>query len=255
MDSFEPHTVDEHADLYRAATYQGGKIAVLVPTMYQIEPEMFESFFVAAQHFGREKLRFISRERTCIWVARNILAQRFLATDAEYALFIDADMCLPCGAPEFFRKRFRNALPDRWAAVNAITRIMSHPASIGIVGGAYFDRQIGSQLQCSRGVGSAEEIGFNDRFRRGEVTGLVECTWVATGFLRIARWVFEKIAQHEKLFPEMVPAKEGAPLGFFTPFRVGQGEDVAFAGRAGKVGIKSFLDAEIRLMHKGSRYF
>lgn len=242
--------------LYTDSAFNGATAIILMPTYAFIEPETKESLWMAASKFGREKLRYMSKEKTCVWVARNILIDRFLKTDANYALMLDSDVGLPCGNAAYYRARFRCPMvPDYIASQNFFTRLLSHPPEYGIVGASYFDRQVGTQLQCSRGCGSNEEVGFNDRYRSGAVRGLVECLWVATGGMRIARWVLEKILEEKRLFPEAIPPKSSSPFGFFTPARVGQGEDVAFCVRAARLGIKSYLDADLRLMHKGSCFY
>lgn len=244
LDNEVPGFID-HSPLF-----DGAQVIICMAVLYHVEPEAFESIAIAMSRFGRDKVRFMAQEKTCVWESRNRLAHRFLATDAEWMLFIDADMGIPCGNATYFNQRFRVQLPDHIAGVNAIEKMLSYPNNWPVIGASYFDRQIGKQLQCSRGCGNYAEAGFNDRFRRGEITGISEVLWTATGGMRIHRSVFETIKANAKKFPESVPVKEGGIFGFFTPHRVGMGEDVAFCARARMVGYKIYQDFDLRFMHK-----
>lgn len=209
----------------------GAKAVVLVPVQYHTEPEMEETLFAAISKYGRDRIRRRSITRTCIWRARDILAHSFLTEyDAQYAIMVDGDMVVPTGAKDGLITRLRSNNPIRQdqAALNFIDRLLSHPESYGVVGAAYFDRQVGAQLQVSMGVGAYEVRGFNDRYRQGIVRGLMDCEWVATGGMRIHRRVFEKIKAAGNKFPEIVPSQPTQAWGYFTPNRVNLGEDVAF---------------------------
>jgi hypothetical protein len=231
--------------------FDGAKAILCVAVYMHVEPECFESLTIAMSRFGREQVRFMSQEKTLIHESRNRLAHRFLETDSDWMIFIDADMAIPCGNATYFNQRFRQNLPERIAGVNSIQRLLSHPSSMGIVGATYFDRQFGTQIQCSRGCGSQAEPGFNDRYRRGEITGVHEVLWTATGGMRIHRSVFDAIKKNKDKFPEILPIKEGGIWGFFTPNRVGLGEDVAFCYRTRLSGIKVWQDFDLRFLHKG----
>jgi len=234
--------------------FDGAKAILCMAVYMHVEPEAMESLMIAMSRFDRTVLRFMSQEKTCVWESRNRLAHRFLETDSDWMIFIDADMAIPCGNATYFNTRFRQKLPDRIAGMNAIQRLLSHSGNIGVIGASYFDRQIGTQLQCSRGCGTMAEVGFNERFRRGEVTGVHEVLWTATGGMRIHRSVFEKIRDNKDKFPEIIPRKEGGIWGYFTPHRVSMGEDVAFCARARLSGFKIWQDFDLRFMHKSHHF-
>lgn len=244
------------AFLDHSPLYDGAQAIICMPVLYHVEPETFESITIAMSKYGREKVRFMAQEKTVVHESRNRLAYRFLATDAEWMITADGDMGYPCGDAYYFRQRFRNQIPEHVAGMNFIERILLHEPEKLIVGGSYFDRQIGTQLQNSRGCGSRAEIGFNDRFRAGEYYGVHEVLWTATGLMRIHRSVFEAMKKHaEQKFPEIIPVAGRSVWGFFTPVRAGMGEDVAFCARARALGIKIWWDAELRAMHKGHCFF
>ena len=245
---------EEAPEIAHDPVFDGAKAIVCCAVYMHVEPEAFESIVIAMSKFGREKLRFMAQEKTCVWDSRNHLARRFLETDADYMIFIDADHLIPCGSGGYFNARGRVSYPDKIAGINFFERMLSHPPEMGVVGASYYDRQIGKQIQCSRGCGSQAEIGFNDRFRRGEITGTGEVLWTATGGMRIHRSVLEAIMKNKAQFPEIQPIKEGGRWGFFTPNRVGLGEDVAFCYRARKCGIKIWQDYDLRMLHKAHHF-
>jgi hypothetical protein len=232
--------------------FDGALAIVCMPVLYHVEPESFESITIAMSKFGREKLRFMAQEKTCVWESRNLLAQRFLRTDAEWMIFIDGDMFIPSGNADYFNSRARVKFPNHIAGLNFFERMLTHPNTYRVLGASYFDRMFGNQLQCSRGCGSSAEVGFNERYKRGEYSGVGEVLWTATGGMRIHRSVFEQIQKHKAKFPEMVPHKEGFRWGFFNPMKVGMGEDVAFCARARASGFKIWQDYDLRILHKGS---
>jgi len=246
--------VDDVGFIEHSPVFDGGVAVLCVAVYMYVEPEAMESTTIAMSKFGRDKLRWMSQEKTCVWESRNRLTHRYLNTDAPYQIFVDADMAMPCGNATYFNQRFRKNLPERTAGLNGITRLLSHPPSMGVVGASYFDRQIGKQLQCSRGCGSHMEPGFNVRFERGEFTGVGEVLWTATGGMRIHRGVFEAIKAKSADFPEIVPRKEGGIWGFFTPHRVSMGEDVAFCARARHCGFKIWQDYDLRFLHKAHHF-
>lgn len=234
--------------------FDGATMILCAAVLYQVEPEMFESVFSAAFRFSRQKVRFMSVEKTVVHEARNRLAYRFLNTDATYLQFIDQDILYPCGSAAYFNRRGKKNLPEWQAGLNFIERMMAHSASYGVIGGSYFDRVKGTDLQCSRGCGQYAEAGFNESYRSGQVRGIGEVLWTATGAMRIHRKVFEVMREEgPKIFPEIVPGK-GDIYGFFTPVRVGAGEDVSFCYRARRLGFKIWQDYDLRVLHKGTDF-
>lgn len=227
---------------------------VLQPVMYFPTTEHMETLLLGAQKFGRDKLRFTRPEkRTLIDTARNRLLHRAMAgyPTAKRFIFIDSDTAGPVGDVEWWRYTFKTTLPERYGAINLFEHLMSIPLDRGIVGGAYFDRIVGHEIQCSRGCGSAKEPGFNEKYSRGGFRGLLECSWVGTGCAMIPRWVVQKLIDNVDRWPECAPSSPGKHYGFFTRPKHLQGEDVALGLRAGELGIKSWLSCDLRLFHEG----
>ena len=248
-DTLEGEWTVDHSPLFDGAT-----VIICMPVLYHVEPESFESIVIAMSRFNRKKVRFMAQEKTCVWESRNRLVWRFLKTDAEWMLFIDADMGVPCGDADYFNNRFKVNLPTHIAGVNAISKFLGHSRDKLIVGASYPDRQFGTQYQNSRGCGSHAEIGFNDRYRQGYYNGVGEVLWTATGAMRIHRSVFDILRKNADKFQEIVPLKPDGIWGFFNPRRVGMGEDVSFCARARLCGIKTWLDYDLRFSHKGTKH-
>lgn len=245
---------EEIEDQSESRVLTGGKIVLAMPILYHVEPETFDSVMIATSRFGREHVRFMSEKRTLVHEGRNRLVHRFLhAADADYILFLDGDMLFPCGHAPYFNKAAGQIYPARICEMNFIERMLSHGPEYAVIGGTYFDRVVGRDIQCSRGVGNHAEANFTDRYHRGEITGISEVLWTATGCMRIHRNVFETIAKNIKRFPEIDPVL-GNRIGFFHPARTGIGEDVSFCARARACGFKIWQDWDLRCLHKGVKF-
>lgn len=213
----------------------------------------FFSLWCAAARYGRDQLRFIKQERTLPDEGRSRLVREFREDfpDCEYIIMADDDMLYPFGNWTKFNAEGHVALHQRYGSLNFFDRLLSHPARFDIIGGAYFDRKLGGQLQCAFGVGTHEKPHFNTEFKAGKIRGIIEMPWVATGAIRIHRSVFDRIEAEISKFPEIMPRPGSkAPLGFFVKNKAGEGEDLSFCARAKSVGCRIFLDADLRCLHK-----
>jgi hypothetical protein len=156
-------------------------------------------------------------------LARNEAVSQFLQTDCTDILFIDSDI-------EF--------LP------NDIARICSH--DMEVVGGCYPLKQPGQPTLVLCPVEGA----------RPDSSGLMEATGIGTGFLRIRRGVFERMAMHS---PESLFFKDGRQLADWFPVgpQDGQywGEDIGFCRRWRAMGGRIFADLGVRLNHIGQFTF
>jgi hypothetical protein len=233
----------------------GARAVLAMAIMYNVEPETMGTLWVAASRYGRERLRFIWQDRTMIAQSRDRLAERYINDfDSEYLIMADGDMAYPCGNAKLLRSITHTTLPDQFLSINFFDRLLSHPPSIGIVGGVYWDRKVGGDIMCAGGCGPAKDANFVNSIRNGTKRGLVERQWVATGCIRIHRRVFQKIMADPVLFNDIAPKHGLKRWGFFTPGH-GLGEDVSFNLRAGQVGEKVMLDTGLRCFHKGVAWF
>lgn len=161
--------------------------------------------------------------------ARNRIAERFLASDCQYLMFIDNDI--------LFQK-------------DDITRLRAWEKDI--VGGVYLKKKIPYAAVANRHVGTDPD------------TGLFEMQEIGTGFMMIHRRVFERIVEWfgSELYYE--PASDEPQEGkYYDFFRVGVSkhtkqylsEDYFFCEYARKVGFKVWLDSGIMVKHKGGGVF
>jgi hypothetical protein len=233
--------------------WEGRKLCILIPTYRTICPKTHYTLFANYARYGAEKIAMEMHEGTLIAESRNILVHRALRNcpDAEWFLFVDDDMVLPVGNESYFNGNCNAGLPPESASFIGISRIMSHGSDKRIVGGLYYGRHEFGQAQCALGFGPNHEK-WNDEFRSNRVhRGLIPCEWVATGFLKIHRSVFTdmKAEIDAGKWPELKPAQEGGWYGFFTQLSAGVGEDVSFGRRAKEIGIQSYVDASLEILH------
>ncbi len=235
--------------------WEGRKVMILLPVYRSFCPDTHYTLFANYAKYGPEKIGMLIEKRTVIHESRNILVHKALKTDAEDFIFFDDDMLLPCGSVDLFNGRYRAGVPDRCAMHNAISRLMSHGPEHKIVGSLYFGRHELGRAQCALGFESDAESA-NLRNHR-TYTGLLPMRWIGTGGLKIHRSVFEDMrkAIDEGQFEECKPVNDSLWYGFFNPRRVGMGEDVSFGNRAYELGIPSYLDPELELLHMGESPF
>lgn len=244
----------EGASEVETLKWHGQKVAVLMPRYSKMEPETHQTLFKSYARYGPEKVAFIhGKENTCVWKARNILIEKWLATEIPFGLFCDSDMILPFGDALAYNAEYGAGLPPARAGLDFFTRIMSHPASYKIIGATYYGRDPTGQVMCSKGL---QDPGFSPLCRRGEIAGVIPVSWVATGAMRVHRSVPEMMkARALELFPEIVPQLGRTIYEYMLPSVAGNGEDVEFCARAAKLGIQSYMDAELICMHKGHAYY
>lgn len=243
---------------------QNGNVPLQVLLPIYRDPSGMNHVTLTANYrkYGSEKINIIPKFRTLIDEARNDLAQRFLASKSEWALFCDDDMVLPIGNAAALRKHGWN-VPDRLGNRVAFERIMSHPKEMLIVGGLYRDRKTGTRAQTERAFRSPQEnVRLLDIMLGKNTTddGLEENGWVATGFVRVHRTALEIMASEAKAggkLADIAPPKgrEGEPIGFFGRTSAWRGEDIAFGRRAGLCGIKVYTDVGCVLGHRGDFIF
>lgn len=238
-------------------TLKGKNCMLLWPVYRAYNPDTAFSLMASYAKYGPEKVGIILEKSTVIHEARNILFDKFMKTDAEWALMgPDDDMVIPFGNEAAFNGNYRAGVPAEMAKMNAITRLMSHPADKKIVGVLYWGRHDLGRPQNSLGFNRGWEQQA-EKFRKREYQGLVPVDWCGTGFIRIHRSVgdaFQK-AISEGQFPECKPVMEGYWNGPFTPIGAGIGEDVSFGIRAAKLGIQSYVDASLECLHTGARHY
>lgn len=162
-------------------------------------------------------------------VVRNNLVAEFLKTDSTHMLFWDTDVA---------------ADPD------AALKLINH--NVDIIGGAYPYRGIESKgfpvSICVDETGAPK----GDRSK-----GIIECNFIPTGFMLIARKVFDRIREAN---PDDVDSK-----GLYQFFKTGilfkdgkhptdnswYGEDVYFCRKCFELGIPIYVEPRINFSHTG----
>ncbi len=165
-----------------------------------------------------------------VWRARNALADRFLKSDCSHLIFIDSD--------------------ESWEP-EGLYRLMK--AEAPVVGAAY---PVKNNWQH---FGVAIHTEGDAALPKVNAEGLIYAQKVPTGFMKIAREVFEKIraAEPENWYWE--PDEYGAPSKRFNYFghilenHTVYGEDISFCKRWERLGGELFVEPRITIEHYGTQ--
>lgn len=235
--------------------WEGRKVMMCLPAYQGIEPQTHFSLFANYAKYGPERLGLMVKTGTLVDEARNHLTHDFLKSDAIWSLWGDHDIVPPIGNINWFNGNLNAGLPIENASMVGISRLMSHPEDKLIVGALYYGRHEFGQAQCHDGFAPGFE-SFNSEMRSHTRKGLIPQPWVAVGFARIHRSVFEqmKVAIDNGLFPNCEPHPANGVYGYWSKL-TSHGEDVAFGNRCAKIGIQSYLDPELECLHGSGQAF
>lgn len=166
------------------------KVCLLLPFYKSVHPLTVLSLM---SMIDRTRMRIIlDYGDAFIAHSRNKLAAAFLKSDMEWGLMCDDDSVAPFGNAKTFNDLTGLNLPEEFAGLNAIDRLLSHGKTL--VGGLYFGRwRHGLPVYAE---GRAEEV----LARKSPQNILKPTRWVGTGLLLIHRRVFQDI---EKKFPHL----------------------------------------------------
>lgn len=225
--------------------FEGRDIFVGHPWYKTTNPVTTHANIALALDFGRDKIRFdLHMGDAMIYHARNIIAEKFLATDAKWLLMMDDDM-IPCiGRPNWYRYFVRSAtqIGDNILGRHILHRLIG--AGKTLVGGAYFGRQEGAPLMCSDRNLTAPARAYEDR--------IAAVDWVGTGCILIHRNVFRDIREK---YPELASNVQGVPFDYFCPINASTGEDVSFCIRAKAAGHQAHIDLGTPIAHVGYKCY
>lgn len=140
--------------------------------------------------------------------SRNSCAELFLASKCDWMLMIDDDMLIPFGNARWFNAYAGADLPEQFAGLNALDRLLSHGKTL--VGGLYFGRHSTGAAMYSEGACVPKEGEFA---RKAPIDMIKPTRWVATGCLLVHRQVFLDI---EKRFPRLARNRDGKRGHWFT---------------------------------------
>lgn len=190
---------------------------------------MFQTVYALARH---TKVDFEFNELSgdsYVWRARNLLAERFLHSDATHLIFLDSD--------------------QGWS-LEAIMRLIK--ADGDVVGGAYPSKNNWEHYSVCV---YTDENGIPET----NAEGLIRAQKVPTGFMKIKREVFERL---KKAYPENWYWEGGDTsslrkmydyFGHLTLDHVKLGEDISFCKRFEMIGGELWVEPRCDISHTGSK--
>lgn len=204
-----------------------------LPIYGQVDPNFFKSCLKLVAEFSVNSSILPWIGDSLIPRARNAITSRFLESDCTHLLMIDSDLI------------FSN---------EQISRIASHDEDI--VSGFYPKKQEGPCQMVCNSLDTAVSPREN---------GLLEIKYAGTGFICIARRVFEAMIHAYRDTIEYVPDQQPGrtewdlwPVGVYK-FPNGKSrylsEDWFFCQRAIDLGFKVWADTHILLKHSGTAIY
>ncbi len=185
--------------------WEGRKVGLMFPWYKSTNPA---TSFSIMSILDRQKMQvFLQFGDAFIVHTRNKLAESFLRSDCEWALTVDDDMILPCGKADWFNSFTGFNLPEKFAGMHTVNRLMSHGKTL--VGALYYGRWAKGKPVYGECNDPNEE-----RWARSGPHDMCKPTrWVGTGCMLIHRSVFLDI---EKTFPHLARDAEGNRGNWFT---------------------------------------
>jgi hypothetical protein len=231
--------------------WRGEKLFLAFPSYKTTNPVTTMCLLGIALDLGRDSLApEVYFGDAMIYHARNRLAEKFLASKCEWSLWIDDDMVVPIGRPDFFIDKCR--LPSTYsrelAGRHVVHRLMSHKQPF--VCGMYVTRNNSGRVVASASTSSGVFAQINESsVKAGK---LIPVPWSGSGCWLVHRSVFEAV---KAKFPELAPTRAGQVWNFFKPLEDSRGEDQAFCARALEAGHQPQLDLGLQCMHIGYKAY
>jgi len=222
-----------------------GTIAFCCVTDRDFSPAVLESFSVLIRN---HQMPIVLKADTLLIRGRNLVAERFLRTKAEWSFWADSDMILPFGNAEWFKDKTKitNLRPEQYA-FDCVKRLLGHHQDF--VGAVYAARTESSQMVIQPDLEPRHESDrqLSDLIRKNQAYGLKDVGWIGFGCVLIHRRVFEAVGRTD---PEIRDGK----ASFFDTTSA-KGEDVRFSERASTAGFRPKLDVELVCGHVGRKCF
>lgn len=267
-------------------SFEGQKVCIVLPWYKLTNPATAFSLFSL---LDRTKMSvMLNFGDAFVSHTRNQLAAEFLKSKAEWMFTVDDDMILPCGNAKWFNAFTEFNLPDKFAGLNTVNRLLSSGKTL--VGALYFGRWRSGKPVYAEGAFDKKEEAFA---RSGPHDMVKPTRWVGTGAMLVHRSVFIAI---EDRFPNLARDKDGNKGNWFTSSEhdlkhavaealmvlnddtagegnrivkaidllkvaqhrsqknssLGIGEDVQFCIRATQAGHQPFVDMGLVCGHQGS---
>jgi len=227
------------------------RVMMLMPTNRDFNSTVNEGimgcFKQAVRLSNVEDAKMYFKKDTVIDRARNVCADVFLKSNAEWSFWLDSDMIVPNGNPAWFHERTGCKYGPEFSGLNSLDILTRGPEKF--VGAVYTTRDARRLLCNSAGLNpkTKDDEEIVARLKVGPCKKREAIEWLGFGCVAIHRSVFEDIMKTQ---PELAPKKAGEPWNFFTG-ELTCSEDVAFARRAAKAGHKAHLDCAIIAAHVG----
>lgn len=220
-------------------------VTVCLPTNRDIPPAVYFSHMAL---FRKYEVGLELQTDTLLVRARNMIADRFLESRAQWSFWLDSDVLVPIGNADWFLKKTKGRrLTRAQAGFDVLERLLSHNAAL--VGAVYAARSDETQMVIQPDIeprGPAD-MALAERIRKGQQHGLCQVGWLGFGCTLVHRRVFEAI--------RVAGTGSGhGEVGFFDT-EGGKGEDVRFCERAEAAGFRPQLDAELVVGHLGRRCY
>jgi hypothetical protein len=250
IEMLEPH-FDADGDGGTWSYPNRGKTNVMVcapilgsPTL----PFLWTMLYLAKKY----EIGFDVQADTMIARSRNVLAQRFLKSNALWSLWIDCDIAAPIANGNWFRWITASTnISNESCEYDVLERLLGHRKAI--VGGVYASRRYHGQLVIQPEIKprSHEDKLLANQIRRGQGQGLAAVEWLGFGCCLVHKEVFLEV---QRRFPQLAPQSEIAPWRFFQP-EGDEGEDEAFCQRVRACSIPIWLDTQLVCGHIGNMAF
>ena len=268
--------------------HEGKQVEILLPWYRDVAPQVAWSV-MRLMDKGRIGVRARWGD-AAVWHVRNTLADEFLRSGVEWSFWVDGDEILPTGDAKLFNALTQQHLPDSFAGINIIDRLLSHGKTL--VGGCYWGRHPKSKPIYAEAMNSEREDAYA---RKGPYDLIKPTAWVGFGAVLVHRSVFLDI---EKRYPHLGRNPEtGSGGNWFSPneqeirrnfdlfgdilrenldpntklaklqahyesavkqsarLTVGAGEDVSFCQRAADCGHVPHVDLACYCGHLGDRVY
>lgn len=268
--------------------HEGRQVEILLPWYREVAPQVAWSVMRLI-----DKTRIGIRARwgdAAVWHTRNILAEEFLRSGVEWSFWVDSDEILPTGDATLFNALAGMRLPDQFAGLNILDRLLSHGKTV--VGAVYWGRYPNSKPIYAEGMNSEREDAYA---RKGPYDLIKPTAWIGFGAVLVHRSVFLDIEEryphlarnpqtgsggnwfspneqdlrrhfdkvmetlHENLEANVKLAKIQASytsaMQALVKSPVGAGEDVSFCQRAAACGHIAHVDMALYCGHLGDRVF
>lgn len=248
-EQLEPHLAVHDGGLQSLPTRGKTNAVVCMPILgAPTLPTMWNCIYLAKKY----ELGFDIQSDTVIHRSRNMLAHRFLASGAQWSLWLDSDMVAPIANPEWYRWITNSqVIPDEAGRYDFLEKLLG--SGKAVVGGVYASRRYMGQLVIQpeiRPRSHEDKLLCND-IRKGTARGLIEVDWIGFGCALVHREVFLEV---QRRFPQLAPTQEFMPWRFFQP-EGDEGEDEAFCTRVKACAIPIWLDTQLILGHVGNMCF